>query len=819
MSSDDLQTAVARLGINPELAASPKAAEVVRLEIRTVDDVRDRLNENGVFRNRFILLPNVNDGGDDSILRTGFFQHYKTMHCVGGYVDGALEGYGKRNIIDGNDDAWGNKKIGVIQTSDFRTADFSRLGRHLTWVKWSESTPEAIRQACLSPASRLRFSSPILPETWISALEVTASKFFSSFRIELNPQVNAVIGGRGSGKSTILEYVRWALCDQPYGEQGEEGSELPDYVRRRKSLISNTLMNAGGEVRLHLVRNGVLHRIRREASTGRVFLQIADQPEQATTEEVVQSLASIQGYSQKQLSHVSVRRQELERLLTTPVAQELSNIEAEIRSAASSLRQAFERIEVRRNLEGQFRAIEQDLASKNERLRVLSEEVRDLPEAQRKDIEEHPAYRAGEKLVNDYRSILVTSENSVQGARETLLKLIRGLPEVGTCQPNSDLTTVRVEIDSKLRQFDGQIQSMVEAMHASFQEISGHLAEAERRILEHNGRYAAASSENSSLQERLDSLRAVTTEIARADAAKAAFAVQLEGLSDSNEILTMHRQRWLVETNRKEQLLATQAASLTGDQEERLRVLVRRSSDIGLLKTAVQDAVRGAGITTPEKFDTLIGRLLSAQDPVATWLLLGEELIALARVGPFPSTGAALPNTPQLSAANFKEQELRRVASKLSPTAAFELTLYSPDVIPIFEYRTDGGEYIPFENASPGQQATALIQLLLGQSRGPLLIDQPEDDLDNTTILDVAERVWGSKEKRQIIFSTHNPNLVVIGDAELVIHCDYCQPGTSTRVQVSHQGAIDNPVICEVITRVMEGGEEAFDLRKQKYGF
>jgi type III restriction enzyme len=140
-------------------------------------------------------------------------------------------------------------------------------------------------------------------------------------------------------------------------------------------------------------------------------------------------------------------------------------------------------------------------------------------------------------------------------------------------------------------------------------------------------------------------------------------------------------------------------------------------------------------------------------------------------------------------------------------------------VIPIFEYRTDGGEYIPFENASPGQQATALIQLLLGQSRGPLLIDQPEDDLDNTTILDVAERVWGSKEKRQIIFSTHNPNLVVIGDAELVIHCDYCQPGTSTRVQVSHQGAIDNPVICEVITRVMEGGEEAFDLRKQKYGF
>jgi type III restriction enzyme len=170
-------------------------------------------------------------------------------------------------------------------------------------------------------------------------------------------------------------------------------------------------------------------------------------------------------------------------------------------------------------------------------------------------------------------------------------------------------------------------------------------------------------------------------------------------------------------------------------------------------------------------------------------------------------------------AAEFIPSELRRIAAKLKPTAAFQLTLGYPESVPIFEYQTKDGSYVPFEDASPGQQATALIGLLMNQSAGPLVIDQPEDDLDNSTILRVAERLWSSKEKRQIIFSTHNPNLVVIGDAELVIHCAYQQPVQGARVEIANQGAIDNKKICETLTDVVEGGAEAFRLRKEKYGF
>jgi type III restriction enzyme len=107
----------------------------------------------------------------------------------------------------------------------------------------------------------------------------------------------------------------------------------------------------------------------------------------------------------------------------------------------------------------------------------------------------------------------------------------------------------------------------------------------------------------------------------------------------------------------------------------------------------------------------------------------------------------------------------------------------------------------------------------MNQSAGPLVVDQPEDDLDNSTILKVAERLWNAKEKRQVIFSTHNPNLAVIGDAELVIHCAYWQPVQGAKVEIANQGAIDNTKVCEIVTNVMEGGAEAFKLRKEKYGF
>jgi type III restriction enzyme len=159
------------------------------------------------------------------------------------------------------------------------------------------------------------------------------------------------------------------------------------------------------------------------------------------------------------------------------------------------------------------------------------------------------------------------------------------------------------------------------------------------------------------------------------------------------------------------------------------------------------------------------------------------------------------------------------MAVKITKTAAFELSLLKPSSNPRFEYKLDDGSYIPFAEASPGQQANALLTLLFNQTAGPLLIDQPEDDLDNSTVHSISEKLWPAKQNRQLMFSTHNPNLLVIGDAELVMHCDYVVPPGAVKVRVAHEGAIDNPAIRSIVTKVMEGGETAFKSRMQLYGF
>jgi len=101
----------------------------------------------------------------------------------------------------------------------------------------------------------------------------------------------------------------------------------------------------------------------------------------------------------------------------------------------------------------------------------------------------------------------------------------------------------------------------------------------------------------------------------------------------------------------------------------------------------------------------------------------------------------------------------------------------------------------------------------------PLVIDQPEDDLDSETVQQIVSKIWESKGRRQLIFSSHNANLVVNGDADLVLVCAYSAAGDQSAGRIKVEGAIDVDEVRTEITTVMEGGEKAFLLRKEKYGF
>ena len=120
------------------------------------------------------------------------------------------------------------------------------------------------------------------------------------------------------------------------------------------------------------------------------------------------------------------------------------------------------------------------------------------------------------------------------------------------------------------------------------------------------------------------------------------------------------------------------------------------------------------------------------------------------------------------------------------------------------------------DGLSPGQRSSAMLPLIALAETGPLIIDQPEDNLDNAMVGDTLTRILAElKEQRQIIVSTHNPNIVVGGDAEqvVVLHAQ-----DRHRADVEKTGSIDDKDIIAAVLAVMEGGRDAFETRSKRYG-
>ncbi len=341
---DMFSLATTALAIIPSDSSQLRTAPVNRLEINSLELLKSMLDRYEYLRGKYIILPNVSEGGSSTILRGGFSNHYKSMHCVGGYVDGNISQFGKGNsgIVAGKNKEYGNKKIAVFQTSDNRREDHTDLGKHTTWVKWSKPTAEALRQACLADKSRLSQEIPQLPQLYITEISISNSKFLGPLNLDLNRQFNAIIGGRGTGKSSILEYLRWALCDESVPSDDDESI---DYQVKRKKLIEKTLLSLAATIQVGFIKNDVKHTLRRSSSDNSIFLKIGEGEFEKATEEQVRSILPIQAYSQKQLSSVGVRIDQLLRFIETPIQEKLNNIERTRNQLKQEIRQEHARLE------------------------------------------------------------------------------------------------------------------------------------------------------------------------------------------------------------------------------------------------------------------------------------------------------------------------------------------------------------------------------------------------------------------------------------------------------------------------------------------
>ncbi|MBL7918708.1 MAG: hypothetical protein JNJ40_00250 [Bacteroidia bacterium] len=130
-------------------------------------------------------------------------------------------------------------------------------------------------------------------------------------------------------------------------------------------------------------------------------------------------------------------------------------------------------------------------------------------------------------------------------------------------------------------------------------------------------------------------------------------------------------------------------------------------------------------------------------------------------------------------------------------------------------YEVEANNFRTLTNLSLEQKGTVLLKLFLSLGNNcPIIIDQPEDHLDNHFIYsDLVSTLKKAKEKRQVILVTHDANIVVNGDSEQVIVAEY----KNNNINYSLSGSIENPAVKEAMTKILEGGNEAFVKRENKY--
>lgn len=813
LPSDLFPLALTALAINPSAPSDSKTAQTERLNhIESLSGLKKLLDRHQFLRNRYIIFPNVGENGAFSLIRKGFPGKYIEMPCVGGYFDGELKG--NMIIVSGKAKEWGNKRIACFQTSDNRFEDHRDLGRVSTWIKWATPSAEALRQACLAQESRVSQSSPRIPSIIIASISVSNSSFLGPVDLAFNPQYNALIGGRGTGKSTILEYLRWGLCDQPPRTADEETT---NYQARRSRLIEQTLKPWGATVEIRFLLNDVPHVLRRNSQDGSLLIKISGDDMRSCAEEEVRILLPIQAYSQKQLSDVSVRVEELSRFISTPISLELDRIERQLADCTDRIRQTYatRRRQVtlgqtlqRRELEE--RSLTEQASAARAGLTGLSEEDRAL-------LDKGQLYEEADRSVQSWLDDISSLRQSVS----TLLLNIENKLEQLQGPPRDPELTILGSAHEDYRKFlsDSRevFRSLIGCADTSRGENSSW-AEWKEKVTAFRAAYEAAVKRSSVEAEQISQLKRIEEKLGQHVRETQRVRTEHQTLTVAEANYQAEREAWSALQRERDTLLNSQCEALTQNSGGAIRARMSLLADPTKFQKVLQDALSGSRIAS-SKIEALAQTIITATDRPIQLNMILQDLEKLASYEVEKEGGDRRPDTPTLSSSGFTTGELDRLARSLRPENWLTLSLTSIDSLPNFEYRAKEGEYIPFRNASIGQQATALLRTLLNQGGPPLIIDQPEEDLDNPVMLEIVEQVWQAKQKRQLIFASHNANLVVNGDAELVAWCDYRTAGDQSRGTIAGEGAIDVPAVRDAIQRIMEGGEAAFNLRKEKYGF
>lgn len=609
---------------------------------------------------------------------------------------------------------------------------------------------------------------------FIQRLEVENEGFLSGLDLEFVPGLNVIIGARGTGKTSLIEVIRYVLGAGGFttdaagrGEQqalavlqggaatisladaqgrhnitksssGHVTSTLP-YTPRCTVLAQNEVEAVGAQAsgRLHLI-----DRFRRETVDERSDVNRLTLGLQSLTSELRAVIADGAGIAEQMQAYASLNDELDAALAAQQALLEHAKATSQQREALASLEAASKTLAardavIRDNLDN-VRTFARDLGSLRDRATNLVSPSHDDS--------------LGDEALHAARS-------HTRAVAETLGAAVLGIAEAEKAlqQVRSADAELRNRVDEQsraLRQVLDSVQSGVGASSRRVQELQermGQLAALNQRLADRRAKYLDVQAQRDALYEQLETLR---DQVFRA---RAAVAHTLNDALGPN-----------------------------------IRIRLSQSDQVDRYQSAIVSGLRGSKLHY-NSLAPLIARSLSPY-----------ELVSWVEGGQTEELSKALDLTTDRAAALIAALRQSGTPEIISSTIEDGVTLEL----------LDGKEYKATDRLSIGQRCTVVLPVLLAQHGDPLLVDQPEDHLDNAFIASTlvpALRRRGPDD--QFIFTSHNANIPVLGEADRVIVMD----SDGDRGYVAAAGPIDDPAIVEAVTRIMEGGQDAFAARADFY--
>ena len=817
------EKARSKLGLPADCNVDDAKGIQVELLNHNIADLQGMLEGDNELRDRFIILPHVKPGGHKTVLRTGFHKRFRDMPYVGGYMDRCYPDEldeGDRRILDGEIPAWSSEKRGVVSTSDSRYSDFRLIGKHASWLKLASPTAESIRQAMLAPDSRIRHEDPKLPNVIIMGAKVEGATYLTNGEYSFNQQMNSIIGGRGAGKSSLLEYVRFALgCSALDGKDARDDSSKA--TRRMREMLQNTLSKDNGKVTVDILLNGTPVRISRAVTTAKFITVDSEGHRSDSTADEVVKLIPVQPFRQGELSDLA-RDQLADRLLelvTANASDSLEQIESALKRNAHQLSEALAKAVRLTSAKQRKNQLETEAKLLRSQIDNLQKRLNEATPSQDSAISEHEKFIDEERNVQGVRDVVGKAQRTINEAlrdlRESFSRLIKDRPALDNEDLRKIYALVRsqllvpVDVKPPLKSLQGTKNAVDEFFKSFLSEFEANELRWKQRMEEHERQYAAQKAALVGHQDLLARLEDLNGKLKKAgndmDAVTADEQEFRTADEDLGELRAARRdlQERLIET------VKAQVATIEDKSSGLARGEISKTWDFSEADEATKSILE-LPMLREKRIDDLMEIVKTDPHPRQKWEALVDEMLALVKW----KEGAATednnpPETPiLLSALDSSFMDKLRAAISSDRVAGALRVVLRPKVN-LYQHR-EGGE-IDFRNASQGEQAATLLNILMNQSKGPLIIDQPEEDLDNKIINDIIKTIHRTKDDRQLILSTHNANIVVNGDSECVLEL-------SLGKQIA-SGAIDENSVHQSIISTMEGGKDAFKLRRKKYNF